>query len=530
MKTAFLSTLKGKIIVAVAGVVLIGAVIGGIFLLRNASYRSIIVDAVEGTVTAKGEKKDGALIKGEHLYSGDAVRVESLSGLTMCADKSKYLYADAETAFKIEASGKSKGKEMKIVMSEGSTLHELKEKLGKNDTYEVDTPNSTMAVRGTTFRVTCYRGNDGYFYTLLEVTEGNVLVRLKTEDGTYTGVEKMFGAGESALIRGNSKLSEFVPGNYKEETWILDYPHLPEDSVERLVVLITEGSLVPESFEHEHVIGNWEIVTEAGCETAGTQVKKCKLCGKVMESEEIAATGHKIGDWVVETEPTCETDGTQVKKCEYCNKVMETEAIKATGHVKSSEWTVVLEAGCETEGRSARLCEICKKELETRTIKATGHKYGKWEVLKASTCTAKGERKHVCETCGKEVTEETRALGHAFSGWTDTVVATCTTAGEHTRKCTRCGLTEKETVAALGHDYSEEVTDVQPGCLTGGSGHTVCSRCGADQPNGGYEIARLGHDWGPEQGGTQMDPNTWYECLRCHKCAYEPTPYQTNLW
>ncbi len=490
------------------------------------NYRTVAVEEVSGNVTAKSEKRDGTINKGEHLYSGDFVTVSDVSALTMCADQNKFLYADANTSFAVENTSSKKNSNLKFVMSSGSTLHEISEKLGEGDTYEVDTPNSTMSVRGTKFRVTVYKGSDGMIYTLTEVESGAVLVRLKTEDGTYTGVERVFEAGESALIRGNEFVSEFVPGNFKQETWILDYPHLPKGSIERLVKLITDGSLIPEDYPHEHALSDWEVVTEPECETAGKKVKKCTLCGKITESEEIAAKGHSAGDWTVETDSTCEAEGTRVKKCENCGLVMETETIAMKKHEKSDEWTVTVEAGCKTKGTEARLCIYCGKEMETRTVKAAGHKYGEWEVTKEATCTEKGSRKRICTVCGEEVSESVKALGHSYKE-TGRVDATCTANGKINKKCSRCGKTAEEEIAALGHSYDSWVT-VAPTCGASGTGHSRCSRCGAEndytiQPTGNHVWEEWQYFQPPIATNDPSLPDFWTHV--CSVCGTSETTY-----
>ncbi|MCR5310214.1 MAG: hypothetical protein K6E32_02205, partial [Lachnospiraceae bacterium] len=291
-----------------------------------------------------------------------------------------------------------------------------------------------------------------------------------------TGVEESFEAGESALIRGNETISEFVPGNYKGETWILDYPNLPVPSVERLIELLDDGSLIPADFEHEHVLTDWEVTKEPACETEGTRIKKCTLCGRVVETESIEATGHSYGDWVIEKEPGCETEGTRVKKCENCGKVSESETIKATGHKKSSEWTITVEPGCDTKGTKARLCENCGKEMETKTVKAAGHKYSEWKTTKEATCKERGAKERVCERCGKVDSSATSALGHDWQTVSQQN-ATCTAAGHKEEKCSRCGETNITDTPALGHSYSLVETMTAPTCVSLGTGRYECSRC-----------------------------------------------------
>ena len=257
---ALLKTTKGKILAGAGGTV-VAVGIGVAVLLQGGGYRSIAVEQVAGTVNVVGEMNNGQAYKGEHLYSGDDVTVMDASELVMCMDNDKYVYADANTHFKLEASDKSEDSRIKIYLDAGSELNELQSKLEAGETYEVDTPNSTMSVRGTSFRVTVYKASDGLIYTLTEVTTGEVLVRLKTTDGSYNGVEKLFTPGQSALIRGNSEFSEFVSSGLLDANDIentgdddaleLAYGSLPEDGMERLIALLEGGNLIESDEEPE---------------------------------------------------------------------------------------------------------------------------------------------------------------------------------------------------------------------------------------------------------------------------------------
>ncbi|MBR3634909.1 MAG: FecR domain-containing protein [Lachnospiraceae bacterium] len=426
---SFINSTKGKIAiiggVAVAAVAIILAV-----LLKDNGYRSILVENVKGSVSVVGEKNNGEAYAGQRLYSGDDVTVNAQSELTMCVDNDKYVYADENTHFRLEASSKKESSKIKIIMDKGSELNVLNAKLGLDDTYEVDTPNSTMSVRGTTFRMTVYNGNDGYVYTLLEVEKGEVLAKLKLTGGTYTGVERAFTAGESALIKGNAETCEFLLTEKSEEVWLLDYDHLPTANVPRLITLLRKNGIKIEDpaydeylendsvdadnkaadkdkddttakndessdkqdeakpTEHVHVPGEFKTVKEATCTAAGLKQKVCKECGEVLEEEKIAAKGHTPGEWET-VKATCETPGSKQQKCSVCNEVLNTEVIPATGHIPG-DWVTTSDSTCEAQGTRERRCTVCGKTLEIDSIQATGHSFS------SATCTEAS----VCSNCG----------------------------------------------------------------------------------------------------------------------------------
>lgn len=446
--TSFLKSTKGKVIMIAGVAVAIVAIL--IFVLtRGDGYRSISVEQTKGNVNITGEKNNGPAYVGQHLYSGDDVTVGEVSQLTMCMDNDKYVYADADTHFSLQASGAKEDSKIKILLDAGSELNELKSKLGENDTYEVDTPNSTMSVRGTTFRVTVYNAKDGTIYTLIEVTEGQVLVRLKNTKGEYNGEEKLLGPGESALVRGNADFSEFVTSDSLDpddiisgeieqtDILMLSYDTLPKDGMERLIELLEKSGIVSEEG------GSGEDTDNAADgDNAGNAVTPTPETTDTTEEDNtasvtptVAATKHvhQAGDWVTTVAAGCETPGSMEQKCTECGEVMGTKEIPAKGHVPG-EWVTVSSAECESSGYKQQSCTVCGKALAAENIPATGHNYGDWSISDA-TCTADGSRTRTCSLCSSSETETIPALGHDFSVFHQTPFGQ--TGYYYT--CSRCG-------------------------------------------------------------------------------------------
>ena len=119
-----------------------------------------------------------------------------------------------------------------------------------------------------------------------------------------------------------------------------------------------------------HTPGEWEI-TPATCGTAGEKVKKCTVCGKVLEREEIAPTGvHNEGDWEI-TPATCGKAGAKVKKCKDCGAELARETIDPTGEHIAGDWVVTVQP-CVDAGEKVKTCTVCGAVLATETIAATG--------------------------------------------------------------------------------------------------------------------------------------------------------------
>lgn len=452
----FLKTTKGKVI-TIGGTAVVAVGIAAAVLMQGDGYRSIAVQEVAGNVAVVGEKNNGQAYVGEHLYSGDDVTVGDASELTMCMDNDKYVYADANTHFSLQASAANEDSKIKITLDAGSELNELQSKLGANDTYEVDTPNSTMSVRGTKFRVTVYKGKDGRYYTLVEVTEGEVLVRLKTVDGKYTGEEKVLVAGQSALIRGDAEISEFVTaerlddsdiesGSSDDAVLMLAYNALPKDGMERLIALIEDSKL--EEFEEAEAIETEsveEVNTEepSEAESEETSEEEPEDANAEQNANANAANAnkphqHMAGAWTISIPATCEAQGLMEQKCVGCGKVMNAQLIPATGHV-AGNWITLGYPGCEYDGAKEQVCAVCGKVLTVETISSTGHDWGGWSTDSEATCTSGGSSHRSCNECGATETSSTGALGHDWYATGNMNQGQPTT---YEYRCSRCGATE----------------------------------------------------------------------------------------
>ena len=475
----FIGTTKGKVIAGGAGTaVAVGIAVA--VMLQGEGYRSISVDDVRGTVDVVGETNNGQAYKGERLYSGDDVDVKKSSELTMCMDNDKYVYADEETHFRLEANEDSESSRIRIILDKGSELNVLNSKLGENDSYEVDTPNSTMSVRGTKFRVTVYTGPDGFVYTLVEVDTGEVLTRLKTADGKYNGVEKLVTAGQSVLIRGNSDISEFVVSDSGDEVWILDYSELPRDNVDRLVALLETA-------------GVETIEAKEQTESKENDDDKKEEDGKVVtviEKEEEP-----------EEEPEEEEETTEEEK-------------KDEEHEHVGSWTVTAAPTCTQPGKRRMVCKICGKVMQEAEVPVKGHTVGAWTVTAAPTCTTPGSRKQVCPVCGEVIaTGVIPSTGHVPGGWIETVHPTCDSPGSQSRYCIYCGIElESSGMSALGHDTDE---------------HGRCQNCGKNVSYVADETCEtLGHDFHETsryQSSTGAGAGVWYVTYTCSRCGASMT-------
>ena len=457
----FLKTTKGKVVTLASGTGVIAVGIAIAVLMQGSGYRSIAVNGFEGTVSVAGNKNNGNVYVGQNLYSGDDVTVASESSLTMCMDGDKYVYADADTHFSLEASSPKEDSRIKINLAEGSELNELKNKLADGESYVVDTPNSTMSVRGTTFRVTVYKGEDGLWYTLLEVIDGTVEVALKTEDGTYNGVVEKFGEGQAAMIRGNSDFSEFIVGEENEVVLIFDYKMLPEGAVSRVVEILTylEDNVIVGDVEAQHMAEDEEASgTNAVTETEGDTAAEVEAEAEseaVEETEEETEAGegaattaanaeahvHTPGEWMIVISPSCGSQGARQQFCTECNALLASEFLPATGNHTRGHWVTIGYGACNYEGAEQEECPNCGAVFGTRSTGYGEHTYS------GGSCVVCGQADPDYETVSTS-TECSHVWKYQFLETEDYVPY-------HIGTYTKCGETTGEERCTINDEYTE---------------------------------------------------------------------------
>ena len=222
------------VVAAVAGFVILK---GG----KQESYRSIMVYQVNGSASITRERV-GAMDAYENLMllSGDIVEVAQDSNIRLKLDDDKYLLAEPDTVLCIRAEGDADNSKTYIDLQKGSVTNEIQNKLGSGSSYEVNTPNSIMAVRGTVFRVALAQGKDGEFETKIDVFDGAVKVNPVLPDGTVLEAEAAVEAGKEITIG-----AEQISSGQISEPVDIDYENLPPVMQEYLIELSQKEQALP---------------------------------------------------------------------------------------------------------------------------------------------------------------------------------------------------------------------------------------------------------------------------------------------
>lgn len=210
------------IVVAVILAIVVAVTIAAIAMYKNKigskntkeataeSYREIQIYDIEGSATVERENV-GQLdaYVDMMLQTKDALGTAVDSYLKLRMDEDKYMLLEPETEITVEAAGDKKDSLTTIQLTKGSITNSLENKLTEDSIYEINTPNATMAIRGTTFRVSVETDEDGVIFTTLSVYEGKIACQLVMPDGTVSDETVMANAGVEIRIRGDEETSEY---------------------------------------------------------------------------------------------------------------------------------------------------------------------------------------------------------------------------------------------------------------------------------------------------------------------------------
>ena len=206
---------------------------------KEEAYRNIKVMSINGSATVErasvGTLDAYADMK---LENGDRLSVDGSSSLTLSMDDDKYAMLEPGSSLTLEADGTKENSKTVIHLEAGAVMNYLSEKLSEGSSYEVTVPNSTMAVRGTVFRVAIVYDENGESYTTVQVFEGIVGCRLVFPDGTTSEEEVQLAPGKEVLIHGDTSISEYVGDKGHD----IDYTTLNREALEFLLFCIDDGA------------------------------------------------------------------------------------------------------------------------------------------------------------------------------------------------------------------------------------------------------------------------------------------------
>lgn len=153
--------------------------------------------------------------------------------------------------------------------------------------------------------------------------------------------------------------------------------------------------------QHEHIVDDWTVQTEATCTEDGESILRCEECGEIALSEKIPAIGHTPdGKWIVGTNPTCTDEGEQIQHCSVCGEICKTQRIDKLPHEESENWEIDRLSTCNKEGLRTKKCIACGVIMQRESMPMVAHSYGRWKKVSGSIWNSPIIKEHVCLRCG----------------------------------------------------------------------------------------------------------------------------------
>lgn len=181
----FSGSAKGKIIAAIAGVLVIAAAAVIFFLLfpSRSGYRSISISEIYGSVIAQNSGKEYKAYKNMKLAGGYALTTDVDSYTRMLLDEDKYVRLEQQSHLLFESVGSAKERLTALRLERGTLVAEITKPLAEDENFVVNTPNAVLAVRGTHFRVVVEFAPNGDAFTYVYTYGGAVACRRVFPDG-----------------------------------------------------------------------------------------------------------------------------------------------------------------------------------------------------------------------------------------------------------------------------------------------------------------------------------------------------------
>lgn len=216
---------------------------------KEEAYRTIKVHDIVGEAKVERGKEDIINAYADmRLQSEDVVITSKESYLQLKLDDDKYILLEPETQIDIKATGDKKDSKTQIKLRQGAIVNCVENGLSEKSEYKIETPNSTIAIRGTTFRVELAEDENGVTNTIVSCFEGKVVTRLVFPDGSLDEKEVEITSGLSVHIRGTSETTVYVGSS------AIDYKVLKLKVLEFLKLVIERGKKLSITKEELDVI------------------------------------------------------------------------------------------------------------------------------------------------------------------------------------------------------------------------------------------------------------------------------------
>ncbi len=225
-------------------------------------YRIINVSEVSGQVSVVEESSEYRAYPKMHLQEGHTVVTSGGSYTRMVLDEDKYIKLEEGSRAAVQALANGR---TEINLERGAITNEIVKPLFEGQSYIVNTPNATLAVRGTYFRVELDRAENGDLLTKVFTYGGTVVSQRKLPDGTLVDEEVLISAGHRATISTDAEKTVYLEEPVYDVIRTVIPMKLEEISDRELIDLYFSSQNGHELFEPTERI--YRTVTDRGLDT-----------------------------------------------------------------------------------------------------------------------------------------------------------------------------------------------------------------------------------------------------------------------
>lgn len=176
--------------------------------------RQVKVVEISGNATIE---RDGALTylnKNSVINSGNIITTGNDCKLKIKIDDDKFICVEPNSSLYIQYTESADRGEIAVNLTKGAVLNDISKKLNKSALYQVKTPNTSVRVNGTIFRVAfdfqkSYKGYSDVLITDVQNFEGNVGINLYDLSGNQVDKELLLIEQKSARMITCSEISQF---------------------------------------------------------------------------------------------------------------------------------------------------------------------------------------------------------------------------------------------------------------------------------------------------------------------------------
>lgn len=170
-----------SILMVIAGAIVLSLYFGG-----DVARRLTITD-ISGTAYISRDGKRLKAGKQTVLQSGDIITTSEESFLRISVDRDKFVWVEPDSTVYIYFTAVDSKGDISVNLTKGAVMCRLNNKLRKNATFSLKTPNSVVSVRGTVFRaefdyVKEYMGYKDVMITQVQNFDGTVALQLYNAD------------------------------------------------------------------------------------------------------------------------------------------------------------------------------------------------------------------------------------------------------------------------------------------------------------------------------------------------------------